>query len=216
MRILFADDHRLMSEGLKALIADDPNYEVIGTVQDGLQAIEHADRYRPDILIMDISMPGMNGIEATRVIRGQHNLPTRVVMVSMHTDPEFVAEAFRAGAQGYLVKGVGGDEFKQALTAISKGDTYLSPQVAGSVMEQFVTNPNSHQVPPRYTLLTPRERQTLQLLAEGQTVKGIAAELKLSDKTVHAFRTRLMEKLELDSIAALTKYAIRHGLTTLE
>ena len=136
------------------------------------------------------------------------------MVLSMHVDPEFVAEALRCGASGYLVKHAAASELRTAIDAVARGKTFLSPAVAGTLVERYITNPGD--IAPRYTLLSPRERQTLQMLAEGLSVKEIAYKLDLSDKTVHAFRSNLMHKLEINSIAELTKYAVRHGLTSVD
>lgn len=216
MRLLLVDDHGIITEGIAAMIARRGEHEVVGTAEDGFAAITQARALRPDVVIMDISMPGMNGIEATRVLSGDADLELKVLVLSMHSDSEFVAEAFRAGAVGYIVKNAAMEEVLAALDAIQQHKTYLSPTVAGTVVETYFRGQAEEAPPPHYTLLSPRERQTLQMLAEGKTVKEIAYHLDISDKTVHAFRQRLMEKLDIHSIAELTKYAIRHGLTTLE
>jgi DNA-binding NarL/FixJ family response regulator len=213
MKVLLVDDHQMVSEGMGALLQSDPEVTETRYAKDGLEALKVAQEYRPDVVCMDLTMPGMNGLEATRQITQLRPAP-QVVIVSMHNDPEFVAEALRAGAIGYVVKQSAAEELLRAVKTAAQGKAFLSPVVAGTVVEKYITNPAD--IAPRYTLLSPRERQTLQMLAEGLAVKEIAFKLGLSDKTVHAFRASLMDKLEIDNIALLTKYAIRHGLTTLD
>ena len=212
--VLLADDHQMVTAGFAALLENEPDLEVVGGVSDGLSAVEQCAALKPDVVAMDLTMPGMNGLEATRRITENPEIPTRVLIVSMHSDPEFVAEALRNGATGYVLKHAAGQELVKAMKAIGSGGTYLSPAVAGTVVEKYIRGGEGGS-PPRYALLSPRERQTLQMLAEGMSVKEIAYQLELSDKTVHAFRARMMEKLEIQSIAELTKYAVRHGLTSL-
>ena len=215
MKVLLADDHELVSSGLRVLIEEcSDDIAVVAEARDGAQAIHLARKHRPDVVAMDITMPGLNGIEATRCIRSDPQINSRVLILSMHTDAEFVAEAFRAGATGYVVKTSATEQFLTALNEVAHERTYLSPEVAGSVMQTFVDG-DADTPRPRYTLLSPRERQTLQLLAEGKAAKEIAHDLGLSDKTVHAFRSRVMDKLGIHSVAELTKYAVRHGLTPL-
>ncbi len=222
MKILIVDDHRLMGEGLAALLEKLPEGPTIRRAADGFEAVAAAAEFDPDVIIMDITMPGMNGIEATRQIVQEAGSRAAVVVLSMHGDSEFVAESLRCGAKGFLMKSAAAEELITAIRRVLAGETYISPSVAGEVVERFVTGPAGPgesiqaQGPPRYTLLSPRERQTLQLLADGMSVKEIAFKLNLSDKTVHAFRANLMEKLGITSIAELTKFAIRHGITPLD
>lgn len=215
IRILLADDHQMVTEGFTALLEGEPDLEVVARADDGQRAVEQARALKPDVVAMDLTMPGMNGLEATRTITNDPELTTRVIIVSMHNDPEFVAESLRNGAAGYVLKHAAGDELVKALRAVGEGRTFLSSAVAGTVVQKHLNGDVASSTPPRYALLSPRERQTLQMLSEGMSVKEIAYHLSLSDKTVHAFRSNLMEKLEIHSIAELTKYAVRHGLTTL-
>ena len=214
IRVLLADDHQMVTDGFSVILASDTDIEVLGSVADGNAAVRECRAHKPDVIAMDLTMPGMNGLEATRLITADDDIPTRVLIVSMHNDPEFVAEALRNGASGYVLKHSAAEELLKAMKAVGSGNTYLSPAVAGEVVETYIRG-GGDNTPPRYALLSPRERQTLQMLSEGMSVKEIAFQLELSDKTVHAFRANLMDKLEIQSIAELTKYAVRHGLTSL-
>ncbi len=213
MRVLLVDDHQMVTQGMGALLKADPQITETYYAANGYEALKAAEQHQPDVVCMDLTMPGMNGLEATRQLSQLRPAP-RILIVSMHNDPEFVAEALRNGAIGYVVKQSAADELLRAVKTVGEGKAFLSPVVAGTVVEKYITNPAD--IAPRYTLLSPRERQTLQMLAEGLAVKEIAFKLNLSDKTVHAFRASLMDKLAIDNIADLTKYAIRHGLTPLD
>lgn len=217
MKILIVDDHRLVSEGLAALLEKLPEAPAIRHAADGFEALAQTEAFDPDVILMDITMPGMNGIEATRQIVHEAKSTAAVLVLSDHTDSEFVAEALRCGAKGFLLKSAASDDLVTAIRQVATGQTYLAPAVAGHVVERYVSgDTQGAETPRKYTRLSPRERQTLQMLADGMSVKEIAYKLTLSDKTVHAFRANLMGKLELGSIAALTKYAIKHGLTPLD
>jgi len=214
LRVLLVDDHSIVRDGLRVCMSTSKHYEVVGEAENGHSAVQLAADLRPDIVIMDVAMPGMNGIEATRQVVAQPHAP-KVVVLSMHSDREFVVEALRAGASGYLMKASAFDELVRAMDAVSEGKTYLSPSITDVVVDNYVRK-RPDEPPNAFSVLTARERQILQLLAEGSNAKEIAANLGISDKTVHAFRNRVMEKLDLHSVAELTKYAIRHGLTTLD
>ncbi len=214
LRVLLADDHQLFRDGLRALLAVTPGWSVVGEASDGLEALRLCHELRPDLALLDISMPGLNGIEATR--RVVVELPaTRVLILSMHSDRRFVAEALRAGARGYLLKDSPFPEVVRAMRAAREGHVYLSPAITDVVAQDFAV-----RVPPAedsaFKLLSPREREVLQLLAEGHGTKEIAAQLSVSGKTIETHRRQIMEKLGLHSVAELTKYAIREGLTPLE
>lgn len=214
MRVLLVDDHSIVRDGLRVCMSTSAQYEVVGEAENGDAAVQLAAELTPDIVIMDVAMPGMNGIEATRKVVGLPH-PPKVVVLSMHSDREFVVEALRAGASGYLMKASAFDELVRAMDAVSEGKTYLSPSITDVVVDNYVRK-RPDEPPNAFSVLTSRERQILQLLAEGSNAKEIGVRLGISDKTVHAFKNRVMEKLDLHSVAELTKYAIRHGLTTLD
>ncbi len=214
VRVLIADDHQIVREGLCALLNKEDDLEVIGEAQDGRQAVEMAARLTPDVVILDVAMPDLNGIEAARQILAE--LPqARVMALSMHTDRRFVMEMLRAGASGYLLKDCAFEELARAIRTVATNQTYLSPGIAGVIVEDYV-----HHVPVERGAgahaLTAREREVLQLLAEGRTTKRIAQQLTVSVKTIETHRRQIMAKLGLDSVAELTKYAVREGLTSLD
>ena len=213
-RILLADDHRIMREGLKSLLNEEADMEVVGEADNGRRAIEMVDELTPDVVVMDIGMPELNGIEATRRIVLDHP-DTKVVALSMHSDRRFMAEILKAGAAGYLLKDGAFDELAGAIRTVVAKKMYLSPRIADVVVEDYVRNmPRSE--PSAFAALTPREREVLQLLAEGKATKQAAACLHVSVKTVETHRRQMMEKLDLQSVAEVTKYALREGLTSLE
>jgi len=210
--ILVADDHQVVRAGLRNLLAQEPDLEVIGEAADGNEVVASARALRPDVIIMDIAMPGMNGIEATKLIVAE-NPAVKVVALSMYADRRFVTQTLRAGATGYVLKEAAFEELTQAIRTVMTGKPFLSPTVAGFVVEEFV-----QQVSPTpiksLAMLTSREQEILKLLAEGLRAREIALELNIGQKTVEAHRHNLMNKLELHTIAELTRFAIREGLTT--
>ncbi|MFH1570332.1 MAG: response regulator transcription factor [Gemmatimonadota bacterium] len=215
IRILLADDHRIVRDGLRALIEQQPDMTVVAEAEDGRTAVQLARAEEPDVAILDIGMPELNGIDATAQIRAA--VPrTRVIALSMHSDRRFVAGALRAGASGYLLKDCAFEELTRAIHTVVANQTYLSPAIAGTVVEGYVRGSASTAAeanPP--VELTAREREILQLIAEGCSTREIAGRLFVSDKTVETHRRNIMEKLDLHSIADLTRYAIRIGLTPL-
>lgn len=214
MRILLADDHRIFREGLKPLLAARPDFEVVAEAEDGLTALEMARDHRPDLVLLDISMPGMNGIELTRhLVDERPDLP--VIILSMHGDRRFVLEALRAGARGYLVKDGGFEELLSAIAAVTEGRIFLSADLSDQIIRDFVARADAEEGS-AFAVLSAREREVLQMLAEGLATKEIAGRLALSAKTVESHRRAVMDKLAIHSIAELTKYAIREGLTSLE
>ncbi len=213
-RIVLADDHRLMREGLKTLLAGEVDLEVVGEAEDGRSAVSLALELVPDVVIMDVAMPGLNGIEATRQIL-RHAPSVKVIALSMHSDRRFVGEMLKVGASGYLLKDGAFDELVRAIRAVLADQTYLNPKIASIVIEYHVRRPQTENSSV-WSVLTAREREVLQLLSEGKTSKQIAAQLHISAKTVESHRRQITDKLGLRSVAALTKYAIREGLTSLE
>jgi len=213
-RVLLADDHAIVCEGLRSLLQKEPDVEVVGTAGTGRDAVQMARKLAPDVAILDITMPDMNGIEAARQIRTQ-TPRTKVIALSMHADRRFAAEMLKAGAQGYLLKECAFEELLNAVRAVVAGHTYLSPRVSDVVVKDYVSEQSPEGVR-RTTSLTSREREVLQLLAEGHSTKQISLLLHVSTSTVDTHRQHIMNKLGLHSIAGLTKYAIREGLTSEE
>jgi DNA-binding NarL/FixJ family response regulator len=214
IRVVLADDHQMVRDGLRSLIEDAPDMEVIAEAEDGRRAVELALELRPDVVVMDVAMPDLNGIEAAAKITSEAP-NVRVVGLSVHSDRRFVQGMLSAGASGYVLKDAAFEELEDALRAAAAGRVYLSPDVAGVVVEGFVRSASPSPSSP-FEVLTPREREVLQLLAEGKRTKEIASILGVSVKTVESHRSRTMKKLDVHSVAELTKYAIREGLTTLE
>jgi DNA-binding NarL/FixJ family response regulator len=206
IRILLADDHALVRQGFRRILEAQPGIEIVGEASDGRQAAELAEKLQPDVVVLDVAMPELNGIEASR--RMAECAPrARILALSMHKDSVYVREILRAGARGYLLKDAFDHELIAAVRAVADGKGYLSPEVSDTVLSDY----RKHVTDP-LDLLTSREREILQLLAEGNTNKEIAARLKLSIYTVDAHRGRLMEKLNLHSIGDLVRFAIRCGV----
>ena len=211
-RVLIVDDSSVVRKALSNLLGSAPDIEVVGEAADGREAVSQALLLRPGVVVMDIAMPELNGVEATRLILAE--LPgTRIVALSMYADRRFVAEVLRAGALGYVLKDGAFEELALAIRTTLAGKTYLSPSIAGLVVEELVrkaSTPGS----PSLASLTPRERQVLKLLAGGKRPREIAQELEISSKTVEVHKQNLMNKLEIHSAAELTRFAIREGLAT--
>jgi len=214
MRILIADDHGIVREGLRTLLDKQSDIEVVGEGEDGQMAVQLAEQLQPDIVIIDMSMPNLNGIEAARIIL-QNNPGTRVIILSMHSDKHIVKDALEAGASAYVLKTYLFDEMIRALEIVAEGGRYLSPRITDVVVDDYVgrTSGSKSTETPK---LTGRERQIVQLVAEGKTVKEIARLLHISPKTADTNRRQVMNKLGISSVAELTKYAIREGLTSLD
>ncbi len=210
IRILLADDHTLLREGLHALIDEQPDMTVIAKAEDGRTTVELAAKMRPDIIVMDISMPGMNGMEATRQILAK-DPGIKVLALSMHTDKRFIAEMLGAGASGYLLKDCAFEELICAIHALADRRTYLSPKISDTVVKDYASRFSKSTL----SVLAPREREVLQLLAEGKSTREIASILQVGVKTVQTYREQIMEKLDIHTIAELTKFSIREGLTSL-
>jgi len=213
IRVLLVDDHELMREGLRAILERERDIEVVGEAASGREAIAQADSLAPDVVIMDVAMQDMNGVEATRQIRAaQHQV--RVVALSSHADRRYVTAILEAGASGYLLKADAYDELRRAVHAVAQGRSYLCAGVAGAVIE--AASGKGAAPGSVFARLGPREREVLQLLAEGLTSPQIASRLHVATTTVESHRRNLMSKLGLHSVAELTKYAVREGLTSLE
>lgn len=213
LRILIADDHRIFRQGLRSLLEKEPDLRITAEADNGREAIATAESEPVDLAIMDVSMPGLNGIEAARKLLAI-NPSIRILGLSMHTDRRFVSEMLKAGAVGFVSKDSAFEELVQAIRTVLAGKVYLSPAVAGGVIDDYIRRPEQSGRN-AFSSLTVREREVLQLMAEGRNTKQIAMDLHVSIKTVETHRRQIMEKLDLYSVAELTKYAIREGLTTL-
>ena len=213
VRILIADDHKILREGLKSLLGNKPGFAVVAEAEDGLSAFDGVKKHKPDIAILDIGMPGLNGIEVTRKIRSEM-AETKVIALSMHADRRFVMGVLEAGANGYLLKDSAFEELVTAVRAVAKGRMYLSPSIAETVVKSSLEKSDRGQQGSG-VLLSGREREVLQMIAEGKSTKEIAFKLFVSTKTVETHRKQIMDKLNIRTIAGLTKYAIREGLTSL-
>jgi DNA-binding NarL/FixJ family response regulator len=212
-RILLADDHCLVRAGFRSLLEKIPTVEVVAEANDGREALELLKATRPDIVLMDIAMPRLNGVEA--VGRISKEFPrTKAIVVSMHASEEYVWRALRAGASGYLIKDAAADELALAIQAVMNGETYLSPRVSRVVIRNYFERTNNSQSP--LERLTSRQREILQLIAEGKNTKEIASTLEISVKTVEAHRLQLMARLDIHDVAGLVRYAIRSGLVSSE
>src|SRR5512135_1332720 len=204
-----------MREGLKALLEKQLDIQVMAEAENGLEAVRLTQKLKPDIVIMDIGMEELNGIEATRQIVA--DVPgVRVIALSMHSDKRFVIEMLKAGAFGYLLKDSAPEELTSAIRAVAANQPYLSPKITDVVLKDYLSTLSLQTEPTAFTVLTAREREVLQLIAEGNTTKEIASALQVSVKTIETHRQQMMEKLNIRSIAELTKYAIREGLTSLD
>jgi DNA-binding NarL/FixJ family response regulator len=214
IRIVLADDHKIVRDGLRSLLDSQDGMSVIAEADNGRAIVDLAMELRPDVVVMDVGMPDLNGMEATRQIVGQ-DPNIRVIALSMHSDKRFVEGMISAGATGYVLKDSAFETLATAIRTVVKEGAYLCPKVAGLVVSEFASRLPLARAADG-PVLTPREREVLQLLAEGNTTKQIASELSVSVKTIETHRSRIMEKLDMRSIAELTKYAIREGLTSLE
>ncbi|MGH7258806.1 MAG: response regulator [Nitrospiraceae bacterium] len=213
IRVLLADDHRLMRAGLRALLKSLELVQVVAEAGDGHEAIQLAEQHQPDIVIMDIGMPGLNGLEAAAKMVKLTPAP-RIIMLSMHANEEYVRRSLQAGAAGYLLKGAEPAELELAIKAVMRGETYLAPAVSKQVVQNYL-HPRELKTSP-FQELTPRQREVLQMVAEGHSTKDIAQKLNLSAKTVDTHRTELMQRLDIHDIAGLVRYAIRIGLISAD
>jgi two-component system response regulator NreC len=213
MKILIADDHGVVRQGLKVLIENESDLEVVGEAEDGLMATELAKQLSPDLILMDISMPNLNGLDAARLIL-KENPDVKIIALSVRSDKHFVIEMLEAGARGYVLKSYLFDEVLRAIRSVGSNGRYLSPMITDVVLSDYISRIAADGLDK--DRLTERERQVLQLLAEGQSTKQVASRLHVSAKTADSNRRQIMNKLDIHSIAELTKYAIREGITSTE
>lgn len=211
IRILLAEDHNLVRAGIKSLLRDISWVTVVAEADDGQEAINLAKAEQPDVVLLDISMPKLNGLEALKTLK--QNSKLRIIILSMHTSKEYVLQALRAGASGYVIKDADLEELEFALKAVMQDQFYLSPQVSKHIVMDYVWR---NEEPGPFDRLTPRQRQILQLIAEGRTTKQIAESLQLGVKTVETHRLQLMQQLDLHDVTGLVRYAIRMGLISAE
>jgi two-component system response regulator NreC len=215
IRILIADDHNIVCAGLKALLEAQPEMKIVAQAANGREAVKLAHQQKPDMVIMDVAMPDLNGLEAVRQILS--NSPRiKVIALSMHSDRRYVTGMLSAGASGYILKHCAFEELVHAIRTVLSNQVYLSPAIAGIVVKELAQSKTSRARQPASQKLTSREREVLQLIAEGHSAREIAERLHLSVKTIETHRRQMMEKLEIRSVADLTKFAIREGLTSLD
>lgn len=215
IRILIADDHPVLRRGLKALIEEEPDMEVVGEAGNGLEAVQLAERLRPDVVIMDISMPELDGLEATRRIR-EHSPSTYVLILTVHAHERYLFPVLKAGASGYVRKTAADEELIEAIRVVARGDVFLYPSATRMLLDDYLAQVRAGYEKDSYETLSDREREILRLLAEGYTNAEIAQKLNLSVKTVETYRARIMEKLHLRTRAELVRYALRKGLISEE
>jgi DNA-binding NarL/FixJ family response regulator len=213
IRVLIVDDHKIMCEGLASLLGQQPDLEVVGFVHDGAEAVKKCNELEPDTVIMDISMPNLNGIEATRRIIRDHK-KTKIIALSIHSDKQFVVQFLNAGGKGYIVKSCAFEDITRAIYTVYNGEIFLSPPVAGPIVDDYLKL-SSYGESSTFSPLTPREREILQLTVEGCHNSTIATKLCITQKTVESHRHNIMKKLGAKSVIDLTKYAIKHGLVQL-
>ncbi len=211
-RVLLVDDHKILRQGLRTLLERETDIQIVGEADNGRSSVKLSGELAPDVVIMDVAMPDLNGIDATRRI-AEAEPRTRVLALSMHSDGRYVKGMLQAGARGYILKDCAAEELTHAIRTVMAGQVYVSPGVTGAIVNDYVRQLSAADGP---ATLTRREREVLQLLAEGGSTANIAAGLHLSVKTIETHRKRIMDKLGLRSIAELTKYAIREGITTVE
>jgi DNA-binding NarL/FixJ family response regulator len=214
IKVLLVDDHTILREGVRSLLAGEPDIDVIGEARDGLEAVSQVAKLEPDVVIMDMVMPRMNGLEATNEIKKRHP-EIKVLILSMYDDDEYVQQIIQAGASGYVLKRVAADDLVKAIHEVYKGSSFLYPPIAAKLIEDYVRRvkgePQDQSEP-----LTSREREVLKLIAEGNTNQEIADALTVSRKTVESHRANIMRKLDLHDVTELVKYALRKGLIRLE
>lgn len=215
IRVLLVDDHRILREGVRALLADEPGIDVVGEAEDGESAIAQADRLAPDVILMDMVMPRLGGLEATARIKQLHP-GIMILIMSMHDNDEYVQQVIKAGASGYVLKGVAADDLVRAIKAVRDGAPFVDPAIAAKLVEDYVHRVRGELPDDPGQLLTPREQEILKLVADGQSNHEIAARLYLSKKTVETHRANIMRKLDLHDVTELIKYALRRGIIHLD
>jgi DNA-binding NarL/FixJ family response regulator len=215
VRIVIAEDHTILREGLRSLLSSNPSFEIVGEAEDGREAIKCVEKFKPDLILTDLSMPRMNGMEAIKEIK-RESPTTKVLVLTVHRAEEYIFATFRAGADGYLLKDSTHAELVMAVKKVLSGKHYISPEISEKVIEGYLDGRRTLKTKSSWETLTQREREILKLIAEGYKSKGIADDLCISVKTVEKHRANLMEKLDLHSIQALTVFAIERGLVTKE
>ena len=214
-RIVIAEDHTILREGLRSLLSSDPNFDIIGEAGDGREAIQCVEKFKPDLILMDLSMPRMTGLDAIREIKRQFK-DTKILVLTVHKTEEYILATFKAGADGYLLKDSTHAELVMAVKKVLSGKHYISPEISDRVIEGYMEGRKTLKTHTSWETLTQREREILKLIAEGYKNKEIADDLCISVKTVEKHRANLMEKLDLHNIQALTAFAIEKGLVTQE
>jgi two-component system response regulator NreC len=215
VRIVIAEDHTILREGLRSLLSSNPNFEVVGEAEDGREAIRCAEKLKPRLILTDLSMPRMNGMEAIKEIK-KRSPETKVLVLTVHKAEEYILAAFRAGADGYLLKDSTHAELVMAVNKVLSGRHYISPEISEKVIEGYLDGKKTLKSRTSWETLTQREREILKLIAEGYKNKDIAEDLCISVKTVEKHRANLMEKLDLHNVQALTAFAIERGLVSSE
>jgi len=210
-RILISDDHQIVREGYRSLLEKQTDIEVVAEASHGREAIQLVREHMPSVILMDITMPDLNGIEASAMILAEFP-NVKIIVLSMHEEREYVQRALYAGIKGYLLKNTAFQELVKAIHTVAKGNIYLSPEITDTVVDAYLSS--TEQTKPAISILTLREREVLQLLAEGYTTKEIASRIHLSTKTVEVHRQRIMDKLDIHNVVQLTRFAIREGLTS--
>jgi two-component system response regulator NreC len=214
IRVVVADDHTILRQGIKALLDNQEEIEVVGEAKDGREAIKAIEELSPDVILMDIAMPGLNGLEATRRIKKKFPM-TKVVVLTMHTNEEYIFQILNAGADGYLVKETAFQDLISAINSVHRGEAFMSPSISKKVMTDYIQRAQGEEKV-GFDTLTTREREILQLVAEGNANKKIAEALFISPKTVETHRAHIMDKLNIHDRAGLIKYAIRKGMINLD
>lgn len=215
IKILIADDHKILRQGIISLLKSQPDLEVVGEAHDGKEAVEKTKELKPDVVLMDIGMPDLNGLEATRQIK-KYDSKIKVLILTIHKNEEYIFQSLQTGASGYLLKETAVEDLISAIHSAYKDDSFLSPSISKTVIDAFLRKSAKGRDPTAFDTLTPREREILQLIAESHTNSEIGKMLYISKKTVDAHRTHIMEKLDIHDVVDLVKYAIRKGIVTLD